>query len=84
MGYGDVVPLSPIGRAFGSLIILMGIGLFSMITASFAAFFISRQEEQIVSSEEQLGERVSKLEKQLGSIESKLDRLLARDDQTRP
>lgn len=76
VGYGDVVPLTLAGRAFGGLIILMGIGLFSMITASFAAFFISRQEEEIVSSEEHLSKRVIKLEQRLLSIESKLDQLL--------
>ncbi len=78
VGYGDVVPVSLIGRVFGSLIILMGIGLFSMITASFAAFFISRQEEEIVSTEEDLRQRVDRLEDHLTTIESKLDRLLTR------
>jgi voltage-gated potassium channel len=40
VGYGDIVLGSTAGRLFGSaLIILLGIALFSMLTASFSAFF---------------------------------------------
>ncbi len=45
VGYGDLVPSSTEGRIFGGLLILMGIGLFSMLTASFSAFFISNRSE---------------------------------------
>ena len=78
VGYGDIVPLSFAGRAFACLIILMGTCLFSMITASFAAFFISRQEEYIVSSEEALTEKVTRLESAVKRLEQKLDKLIER------
>ena len=75
VGYDDIVPISSAGRAFASLIILMGIGLFLMITASFAAFFISRQEEQIASDEKVLTEKVVRLESAIERMEQKLDKL---------
>ena len=46
VGYGDVVPVSELGRAFGGILILVGVGVFAMLTASFAALFISRSDEE--------------------------------------
>lgn len=42
VGYGDIVPTSSFGRLFASVLILFGLGLFSVITANFAALFIQR------------------------------------------
>jgi voltage-gated potassium channel len=39
VGYGDIVPGSTAGRLFDSALILLGIALFSMLIASFSAFF---------------------------------------------
>ena len=81
VGYGDVVPTSTAGRMFGGLIILFGIGLFSMITASLAAFFISRQEEEMLDEERETLLRLAQLDDRLYRLEERLDRLLdARDD----
>ena len=80
VGYGDIVPLSAAGRAFAGLIILMGIGLFSMITATFAAFFISRQEEEMVSTEAAMADRISQLEESIARMENKLDQLINKQE----
>lgn len=75
VGYGDVVPQSNAGRALGSVIILLGIGLFAMLTASFAAFFIRQDEEKIVSGEEVIEQKIRDVETQLDAIEAKIDAL---------
>lgn len=76
VGYGDIVPTSGAGKLFGSLIILMGIGLFSMITASLAAFFISRQEEEMVGEERENYRRLRDIEDRLCRLEDKIDKLV--------
>ena len=45
VGYGDFVPVSLPGRIFGCCLILMGLCLFSIITANFSAIFIKRGEK---------------------------------------
>jgi voltage-gated potassium channel len=41
VGYGDVVPKTPEGKIAASLLMLLGIGLFSAITATIASYLIS-------------------------------------------
>lgn len=40
VGYGDVYPITPEGRVAASLLMLLGIGLFSAITATVTSFMI--------------------------------------------
>ncbi|MEX2446332.1 MAG: ion channel [Dehalococcoidia bacterium] len=40
VGYGDTFPVTPEGRAIGALLMLVGIGVFGVVTASVAAFFV--------------------------------------------
>ena len=61
VGYGDLVPESPQGKIFGGLLMVLGLGIFSLITASFSAFLISREEKSIVEKEETLIERGKEL-----------------------
>ncbi|RLA46837.1 MAG: ion transporter [Gammaproteobacteria bacterium] len=76
VGYGDIVPKTPAGRALASIIILLGIGLFAMLTATFAAFFIRQDEEKIVSAEEASHQRLTRIERRLEKLETKIDLLL--------
>jgi len=80
VGYGDLVPVSPLGKVLASLVMLMGIGLFSMITASFAAFFISQKEEVILDEEKELYRRVAEMDDRLERLECKLDEFLSREN----
>lgn len=44
VGYGDVVPKSTEGRAFGALIIILGAVFFSLLTAQLAAYLVGEEE----------------------------------------
>jgi voltage-gated potassium channel len=76
VGYGDIVPGSTVGRLFGSALILLGIALFSMLTASFSAFFLSQQEDKISRQELDNKLQLLRLQQKIENLEEKIDRLL--------
>ncbi len=77
VGYGDIVPTSSIGRAFAAFLMLIGLGLFSLITASLTATFVRSDEAPPQAREE---ERLIGLESQVKSLEDKIDRLIEESD----
>lgn len=42
VGYGDYVPTTVVGKVFGAGLILMGMALFSVITANFSSIFVTK------------------------------------------
>ncbi|ODN42929.1 potassium channel family protein [Piscirickettsia litoralis] len=46
VGYGDYVPTTLVGKIFGAGLILMGMALFSVITANFSSIFVSKGMRQ--------------------------------------
>ena len=68
VGYGDIVPASGLGKFFGSLLILLGIGLFAMLTANISAFLIGRDEDkeqlEILKKLNNIEERLKNIEQQ--------------------
>ena len=42
VGYGDVVPVTQVGRAFAYVLMIGGIGLFGALTANFASILVRR------------------------------------------
>ena len=76
VGYGDVVPVSVAGKLFGALLILLGIGLFSLLTASFSAFFVSKEEQKEKEIEKQTLEKLVAIEKKLTELECNINKLI--------
>ena len=81
VGYGDTVPQSAAGKMFGAVVILFGVGFFSLLTASFSAYFVSRGEIEIEEEElEEISElkdivkRIDAMEKTLQRIEDRLNK----------
>jgi len=76
VGYGDVVPTTNAGRFFASVLILIGLGLLSLLTATIAAALISKQDSVVTHRQREEKRRIQELEAQLHRIERKLDQLL--------
>ncbi|HUG84342.1 MAG TPA: ion channel [Euzebya sp.] len=63
VGYGDLFPVSPEGRVVAGVLMIVGIAMFSVITAAVAAYFVERDTEQ-------------DLQERLDTLEAKLDQVL--------
>jgi voltage-gated potassium channel len=72
VGYGDIVPTTAAGKMFGALLILLGVGLFSLMTASFSSFFIGRDVTKV---EENLERDVGRVAREEDSILATIDRV---------
>jgi voltage-gated potassium channel len=67
VGYGDRFPLSPAGRGVAVVLMVAGIAMFGVVTASIAAYFVEqRAEHDLASRLDQLLERLDRLEARLG------------------
>jgi voltage-gated potassium channel len=77
VGYGDVVPQSAAGKVFGAIVIMFGLGFFSLLTASFSAYFISRGEVEIEQEEAEEIYRLKDIERRIESMEEALQRIEA-------
>ena len=83
VGYGDVVPQSVAGKVFGAVVILFGVGFFSLLTASFSAYFVSRGEIEIEEEEAEEIYRLKDIERRMEVMENTLQRIEARLNEDR-
>jgi len=47
VGYGDIVPSTLASRIFSVVVVMLGLAVFSLVTASVAAMFVETEERQI-------------------------------------
>jgi len=60
VGYGDVFPVTPEGRAIGVAVMVLGIALLSVVTASVAAFFVESDDAGLQDVRDRL-DRIERL-----------------------
>jgi voltage-gated potassium channel len=76
VGYGDATPVTPEGRAIAVFLMVVGITLFGILTASVAAYFIERAgHDQGDGPTRELLERITAIEDQLREQNDLLRRL---------
>lgn len=76
VGYGDIVPTTPLSRAFSVVVVLLGLAVLSMVTASVAAMFVEREERQI---ERELLAEIGHLRSELESLRKEVRDALNRE-----
>lgn len=69
VGYGDLVPSTPASRIFATFIVLLGYAVFSVVTASIAALFVSEDEK---SFEKELHADIRMLRKEIRILREEL------------
>ena len=68
VGYGDIAPLTPAGRALGIVLIFLGIGFMSMLTAAISAYFVEKDSNREMK---QLLEKLDTLSKDIEELKKK-------------
>jgi voltage-gated potassium channel len=82
VGYGDVVPTTPLGRIAGSAVIILGVTFLAFLTATVTSLFVSSDQDAArereladrEAADKELRELLKRLEDRLSAIESKLGR----------
>lgn len=74
VGYGDHVPTTAAGQIVAALVMLLGIGFVTVITASITSSFVSRsrQEQPPTGDDASPAEQLRKIEERLERIEAAL------------
>jgi voltage-gated potassium channel len=72
VGYGDIVPSTHASRAFAVLVVLLGLAVLSLVTASLAAMFVETEERQI---ERDLMQEIGALRAEVRSLHAQLHEL---------
>ncbi|WP_062289340.1 potassium channel family protein [Demequina phytophila] len=76
VGYGDLAPVTVQGRVIATVLMLLGIALIGIVTASVAAWFVSLTQGEDEAREEEREEVTrSQLLARIGELEAKIDGL---------
>jgi len=79
VGYGDHVPATVGGQLLAALVMLLGIGFITVITAAITSSFISRSrlEQPLTTDGMSVAEHLNRIDQQLERIEAALGKLQA-------
>lgn len=81
VGYGDLVPTTLASRAFAVLVVILGLAVLSLVTASLAAIFVETEERQI---ERDLMHEIGALRADVRSLRAELKAALPRTEPAEP
>ena len=76
VGYGDVVPQETDGKAIGAVLMLSGLSLLSIITATITSAFVTRRQAELqASGDDPVMRQLQQIESRLDGIDAELRRL---------
>ena len=76
IGYGDTFPVSTEGRFIAALLMIGGVALIGVVTATLASWIVSLVEEENAEQEAATQAQVAALQRQVGELSERIDRLL--------
>lgn len=90
VGYGDTIPDTTAGKIFAMILMIIGVGLYSLVAANLAAYFIERGHRQKVKKPErkvqsqfrEVNERLSKMEELNKTLVNKLDKVISNQQES--
>jgi voltage-gated potassium channel len=69
VGYGDKVPVTAGGRGVAVVLMLTGIGLVGVLTATIASFFVGEREDETAKTMGLILERLERIEERLAGVQ---------------
>jgi voltage-gated potassium channel len=79
VGYGDLVPTSTSGRLVAALVMLVGIGFLTVITAAITSTFIETAQRRIGGGSDALSAKLDQISARLELIEAGLENIRGQD-----
>ena len=76
VGYGDTFPASTQGRFIAALLMIGGVALAGVVTATLASWIVSLVEEENAEQEAATQAQVATLQQQVSELSERIDRLL--------
>ena len=83
VGYGDSVPVSTQGRFIAVLLMIGGVALAGVVTATLASWIVSLVDEENAEQEAATQAQVAALQQQVDELSERIDRLLELHDSGR-
>ena len=75
VGYGDHFPTTIIGRAMAILLMIIGVGIFGVMTSYMASVFLAPREGDPKQEAETLEKEISEMKTELARIGETLNRM---------
>lgn len=83
VGYGDLVPSTQASRAFAVLVVLMGLGVLSLVTASVAALLVERDvQEEERAIERELMQEMRAMRDEIAALRQEIESIKTTDKET--
>ena len=76
IGYGDTTPVTTEGRCIAALLMIGGVALIGVVTATLASWIVSLVEEENAEQEAATQAQVAALQAQVSELSERIDRLL--------
>ncbi|MFN8133207.1 MAG: potassium channel family protein [Solirubrobacteraceae bacterium] len=74
VGYGDVVPQQTVGKVIASFLLLGGLALLSVVTATITSAFVeSRQRERRAAGDDPVIARLDEISRRLDALEERIE-----------
>jgi voltage-gated potassium channel len=81
VGYGDYFPVTPLGQGTAVFLMLTGIGLLGVLTATFASYFVGQDLDKTQAEREELRQELAAARSERDRLSTKLDLLSAQMDE---
>jgi voltage-gated potassium channel len=75
VGYGDHYPVTPFGQGVAVLLMLVGIGLIGVLTATIASYFVGQNEDKAKAERDELLLQLEEAKVERDGLAARLDRL---------
>ena len=81
VGYGDLVPVTDIGRTLAALLMTLGVALFSVLTSYVTTNLMLRSDKEEIKRRERLESRIRELNERFERMEAMLEKIANKGDE---